>query len=147
VGNMGRTCNLLIVDDDFGQAVLVEALLKTLELPHRCHHVTNGALALRFLQKQAPYEGAPRPELILLDLNMPGKNGYEVLREIKSDPNLRSIPVIMLSSSPRSEDVAACYQERANAYIRKADDLGQALQVISSIDTFWLQTVELVVEG
>jgi len=140
---MARVSNLLVVDDDVGQVILLRNLFKILGLPHECHHVVNGSLALQFLRLQPPYENAPRPQLILLDLNLPGKSGHEVLQEIKLDPVLRSIPVIVLSTSRRTEDIVASYDHHANAFISKPSDLPEAIEVISAIDRFWLETAEL----
>ena len=83
----------------------------------------------------------------MLDLNLPGRTGCEVLREIKLDPVLRSIPVIIVSTSRNSEDIRACYEQHANAYVHKAEDLGAALQVVAAIDRFWLQTAAIPGEG
>lgn len=140
---MNRAFNLLIVDDDIGQVRLLEVLMKELNQPHRLHHVPDGTKALDFLYSRPPYELAPRPQLILLDLNMAGMNGCEVLREIKGDPELRAIPVIILSSSQSRTDIDACYGERANAYISKPSDLDSNLQLLREIDRFWMQTARL----
>lgn len=134
---MSRTLNLLIVDDDPKQVRLMETLMQELGLLHRCYHAMSGAQALAFLKRLTPFEDAPRPQLILLDLNMPGMNGYEVLREIKSDPLFRSIPVVMLSCSGALKDVDACYGEHANAYVQKPLDLEGNLQIVREIDRFW----------
>ncbi len=141
---MRQTCRLLIVDDDPSQIALIEELLETLKLPHHCHSATTGGDALRFLRKGSPFENAQRPDLILLDLNLPGQRGDEVLREIKADVRLRSIPVIIMSTSDRPEDVHACYDSYANAYVSKSNGLDSALQIVSAIDLFWMQTAELV---
>jgi CheY-like chemotaxis protein len=140
---MDRGFNLLIVDDDVGQVQLLEVLMKELGLTHQCHHASDGAKALDYLHRRSPYEDAPRPDLVLLDLNMPGMNGHEVVRSIKSDPNLRSIPVIILSSSRDQTDVDASYSEGANAYINKPSDLETNLKTIASIDQFWGRVVRL----
>lgn len=141
---MGAKHSLLIIDDDFSQKALIQRLFKDLGLSHDCYQVVDGDRAIQFLERRPPYEYARRPDLILLDLELPGKHGREVLREIKTNPTLRSIPVLILSSSQRNEDIAACYEQHANAYIRKATDLKGALQVVSAIDQFWLQTAELM---
>ncbi len=133
---MGRICHLLMVDDDMGQVTLMKAMLETLGLQHKCDHVVDGTLALEYLGRQ-------RPDLVLLDFNLPGKSGCEVLMEIKSNPQLRSIPVIVLSTSRSKEDVQACYGHHANAYVRKAANLDEALRIVKAIDHFWMQTVEL----
>jgi two-component system, chemotaxis family, response regulator Rcp1 len=140
---MGRVLDLLIVDDDPGQLRLVEALLADLKLLHHCYYAPNGPKALDFLNRRRPFEDVPRPNLILLDVNMPGMNGCEVLHHVKSDPDLRSIPVIMLSSSQALKDVNACYSEHANAYISKPEDLESTLDVLRDIDRFWGDTALL----
>ena len=140
---MSRACDLLIVDDDVAQLQLLQLLLKELGLPHHCHTVTNGADALDFLRRRPPYESAPRPHLILLDLNLPGKDGCEVLREIKSDPDLRMIPVIIFSQSTSGADVSACYIAKANAYVSKPTDLDSNIRIIEAIERFWLQNAQL----
>jgi CheY-like chemotaxis protein len=140
---MGRTCDLLIVDDDSAQLRLLQLLLKELDLPHHCHSVTNGDAALDFLHRRPPYESAPRPHLILLDLNLPGKSGCDILREIKSDPDLRVIPVIIFSQSRSKADIQACYSEKANAFISKPNDLDSNIKIIEAIEHFWLKSVQL----
>lgn len=140
---MGRNCNLLIADGDFDQIILIESLLITLGKPHQCHQTSTGHLTLQFLQKQPPYQDAPRPDLILLDLNLPEGNGAEILRHIKSDPDLRCIPVIIVATHRDTMDVHECYNRHANAFISKARDLEGAVRVVSAIEQFWLQTAEL----
>ena len=139
---MPRTCDLLIIDDDRGHVALIETLIGILELPHHCHHAPTGVHALQFLKSQPPYEGVPRPHLILLDINMPGKKGLEVLREIKSDQALRSIPVIMFSSTENDDEITDCYHNHANAYITKPHDLEAAFNIVKALDGFWMQTIE-----
>jgi CheY-like chemotaxis protein len=138
-----RAFDLLVVDDDIGQVQLLQVLMKELGLPHRCHHAPDGKKALDFLHRRPPYENVPRPDLILLDLNMPGMNGHEVVRTIKSSPDLRTIPVIILSSSRNQADVDESYREGANAYINKPSDLESNLRTIQGIDRFWAQVVRL----
>ena len=133
-------CDLLIVDDDIGQMRLLELLLRELGLAHRCHRALNGDAALSFLRKTPPYQDAPRPHLVLMDLNMPGMGGFEALRRIKSDPQLATIPVIILSSSRSAQDVDACYDNHANAYVVKPGDLDAAMAMVRSIDRFWCGT-------
>jgi two-component system response regulator len=134
---MGRALDLLIVDDDVDQLKLVQTLITELGLQHRCHYAVSGREALDFLNCKSPFEEAPRPDLILLDLNMPGMNGCEVLRQVKSDVKLRSIPVIMLSSSKVLQDVNACYKEHANAFVSKPGDLESTLKLLRNIHRFW----------
>jgi len=127
----------LIVDDDLSQLHLVQALLRELNVSHECHYAANGPQALNFLNRRPPFERAPRPDLVLLDLDLPGMNGYQVLQHLKHDPNLRSIPTIILSSSRAIEDVNACYEEHANAFVQKPTDLDESLRVLEGIDRFW----------
>ena len=140
---MGRTFDLLIVDDDPAQLQIIRTLLRELGLEHRCQYAASGREALDFLDHKPPFEKAIRPNLILLDLNMPGMSGCEVLRQIKSDPELRVIPVVMLSSSQAIQDIDACYREHANAYIRKPTDLESNLKLLRNIDRFWAELVVL----
>ncbi len=134
---MGRSFDLLIVDDDTGRVSLLQTLIQDMGLSHRCHCCRNGEEALEFLYRRAPFQQAPRPDLVLLDLNMPGMDGCEVLRRIKSDDQLRSIPVVMLSSSRSERDVEACYSAHANAYIRKPMDLEGNMAVLRHLNDFW----------
>jgi chemotaxis family two-component system response regulator Rcp1 len=135
--------DLLIVDDDLEQAKLFEVLLAELGRGHRCHHAGSGAAALRFLRLEAPHENAPRPDLIILDVNMPEQDGCDTLQTIKSDPNLRSIPVIMFSASLHETDILRCYTQHANAYVQKPVDLEAGLSVVRQIEAFWFHTVQL----
>jgi CheY-like chemotaxis protein len=134
---------LLIVDDDTAQVQLLKALLHELGLAHRCHHALSGDIALAFLNRAPPYQNAPRPHLILLDLNMPGMDGCEVLHRIKGDPKFLTIPVIVLSNSQSSQDVDACYNGHANAYLVKPGNLDAALAMVQSIDRFWCGTAQV----
>lgn len=140
---MARVFDLLIVDDDPAQLRMVQTLLRELRLEHRCQCAADGQQALDLLKRKPPFEKAFRPDLILLDLNMPGMDGCEVLRQIKSDPELRIIPVVMLSSSQAMQDIDACYREHANAYIRKPTDLESNLKLLRDIDRFWADLVVL----
>ena len=135
--------NLLIVDDDVKQAKLFEHLLAELGRHHKCFHAETVSKALDFLRRQRPHENAPRPDLILLDVNMPGKDGCDTLRLIKADPNLRCIPGIMFSASVDYRDVTRCYEQHANAYIRKPLDLDTSLMVVQKIEKFWFHTARL----
>jgi two-component system, chemotaxis family, response regulator Rcp1 len=142
-GDPGR--DLLIVDDDEAQACLFAHLLRKSGIPHRCHHATDGPKALEFLRRKGRYENAPKPQLIILDLNMPGMDGCAVLREIKADPELHCIPVIMFSLATCHDDFDRCYSERANACIRKPDDYEGTLNVVREIERFWFHTAQLPV--
>ena len=135
--------DLLIVDDDHAQARLFELLLEKLGLPHRCHHAVSGRQALDFLHRKGAYECAPQPHLVILDVNMPGMDGYDVLRQIKSDPQLRCIPVIMFSLESCDGVFERCYSEHANACIRKPGDYESTLRVVRELEHFWFHTVHL----
>lgn len=142
VSPIGRTRNLLIVDDDLAQAYLFEQLLSEIGPAHTCQCAASGAQALHFLRRRHPYENAPRPELIILDVHMPGIDGCEVLREIKGDPDLCCIPVIMFSLGGTNE-FDDCYRDQANACVQKPVDLDGTVRVVREIEKFWCQTVQL----
>jgi two-component system, chemotaxis family, response regulator Rcp1 len=139
----GEGRDLLIVDDDLGQIRLFRILLEDLDLPHRCFHASNGHDALRFVRRQPPYQNAPRPELIMLDLNMPGMDGCDFLREIKRDSDLSRIPVIIFSSTNDQREITRCYEENANACIQKPSDYEASLEVVRGIENFWFRTATL----
>lgn len=140
---MSHVIDLLIVDDDPSQLHLTQILMRDLGLSHRCHYVSNGQDALDFLCRNSPFESAPRPDLILLDLNMPGMHGCQVLQIVKSDVRFNTIPVIVLSNSENATDITACYSQHANAYIRKPLDLESNLQILKNINEFWTRTARL----
>jgi CheY-like chemotaxis protein len=140
---MSRPADLLIVDDNPAHEYLTRVLMGELGFSHRCHYVSNGNSALDFLYRRPPFELAPRPRLIMLDLNMPGLSGCEVLHQIKTDCALRSIPVIILSTSEHPDDIESCYTEHANAYVHKPQDLEGNIRLLREIDSFWLGTVRL----
>jgi CheY-like chemotaxis protein len=144
MGDARPSRNLLIVDDDVNQAKLFGLLLADLGHAHVCHHASSGAAALAFLRRKSPHENAPRPDLIILDVNMPGEDGCETLQTIKSDPELRCIPVIMFTSSPHDADVVRCYTQFANAYVQKPVDLDATLSVVRQIESFWFHTARLL---
>jgi len=134
---------VLLVEDSPADARLTrEALAESLQ-EARLTVVSDGSEALRYLRRQEPYRHAPRPDLILLDLNMPRMDGYQVLAQIKADADLRRIPVIMLSTSLSDNDVLRCYNLHANSYIAKPADLEQFLEVVSKLMHFWFQVVSL----
>jgi CheY-like chemotaxis protein len=134
---MCSALDLLVVDDDAGELLVLRTLFDELQLHHRCHCVSGGRIALDFLKRNPPYEDAPRPHLILLDLNMPEMSGCDVLSQIKGDPDLRSIPTIIFSSSRSLQDVSDCYQRFANAYVRKPLDLEGTRAILRDLDRFW----------
>ncbi|MBN2505324.1 MAG: response regulator [Verrucomicrobia bacterium] len=141
-----RGVTILLVEDNPGDARLTIEAFKEAKVRNRLVHVKDGAEALAFLYREEPYTHAPRPDLILLDLNMPRKDGREVLQHIKADPRLRRIPVVVLTTSQAEQDVQRAYNLNANCYITKPVDLDQFLNVIRCIEEFWLTIVKLPTE-
>jgi len=142
-----KPIDILLVEDNPGDAELAREALEDTKLHNRLHVVDDGEKALAFLRRQAPYAGVPRPDLILLDLNLPRKDGREVLAEIKSDDHLKRIPVVILTTSRAEEDVLKTYNLHANCYISKPIDLNQFMRVVKSIEDFWLSIVVLPPDG
>ncbi|MGD0282752.1 MAG: response regulator [Dissulfurispiraceae bacterium] len=139
----GRPIEVLLVEDNPGDVRLTEEALKEAKVRNDLHVVNNGVEAMAFLRKQGVYKDAPRPDMILLDLNMPKKSGHEVLREVKSDDDLKRIPVVILTVSKDEEDIIRSYNNYANCFITKPVDLDQFLTVVKSIEDFWLTIVKL----
>ena len=138
-----RPIEILLVEDNPGDARLTIEALKECKLASRLHHVNDGVEAMAFIRKTAPFAQAPRPDLILLDLNLPRRNGREVLAELKQDPDLATIPVVVLTTSEAETDVVASYQLHANCYVAKPVDLKTFMQVVERIENFWLSIVKL----
>jgi two-component system, chemotaxis family, response regulator Rcp1 len=134
---------VLLVEDNPGDVRLTKEALKEGKLLNQLTVVGDGVEALSFLRKEGIYAEAPQPELILLDLNLPKKDGREVLAEIKADPNLRRIPVVVLTTSSSEEDILKIYDLHANCYITKPVDLEQFMGVVKSIEDFWVSVVKL----
>lgn len=139
----GRPIEILLVEDSPGDVRLTEEILKEGKVHNHLSVVEDGVQALAFLHQQEPYVNAPHPDLILLDLNLPRKDGREVLEVIKADEKLRRIPVVILTTSVSEEDIVAAYDLHANCYITKPIDLIQFIQVVRSIEEFWLTIVKL----
>ncbi|MCK5545364.1 MAG: response regulator [Desulfobulbaceae bacterium] len=139
----GRSVEILLVEDSPGDVRLTQEALKEAKIVNRLSVVMDGEEAVNFLHRKDKYRDAPRPDLILLDLNLPKKDGREVLEEIKSDQDLRRIPVVVLTVSKAAEDIAKSYNLHANCYITKPVDLDQFIKVIKSIEEFWLTIVKL----
>jgi len=133
-----RPVEVLLVEDDPGDVVLTQAALRSGKLCNALNVVHDGYEALQYLRRQGPYAGAVRPDLILLDLNMPRMDGRETLERIKSDPELRAIPVVILTTSDSPGDVAASYALQASCFMSKPVDLQQFTRVVQSIKDFWL---------
>jgi CheY-like chemotaxis protein len=138
-----QSIEILLVEDSPADAHLIRVGLMEGRFPITVHHVTDGVQAMAFLRREGGYADAPRPNLVLLDLNMPRKDGREVLVEIKSDPGLRSIPVVPLTTSSAWEDVDFCYRAGANAFITKPVDLDKFLTCLSDLQVFWFSDVTL----
>ena len=136
--DMGGRREILLVEDSQGDIRLIREALREISGEHVLHVVNDGVEALSFLHRTGPYVSAPRPDLILLDLNLPRKNGREVLNEIKADPHLRDIPVIVLTISTAEEDIQTAYRLRANCYVIKPVNLDQFFRVLQSIERYWL---------
>ena len=134
---------ILLVEDNPADADLVQRKMKSAKIMNNLHVVHSGTDALRFVRREGPFADALKPDLILLDLNLPGIDGREVLGTIKSDPGLRSIPVVILTSSDAEEDIARSYELHANAYVRKPVDLDGYRSIVSAIDNFWFGVVRL----
>jgi chemotaxis family two-component system response regulator Rcp1 len=142
-----KPIDILLVEDNPGDADLAREALSTSKLRNALHVVGDGVEAMAFLRRTGKYAGAPRPELVLLDLNLPRKDGREVLAEVKADDKLKRIPVVILTVSNAEEDVLRTYDLHANCYITKPIDLHQFAKVVRSIEDFWLTIVRLPPNG
>lgn len=139
---------ILLVEDSPGDVRLTREALKSSRVPNRLHVVGDGVEALHFLRREGPYAAtAVRPHLILLDFNLPRKSGREVLADVKADPDLRRIPVVVLSTSQAEQDVCHAYDLHANCFISKPVDFDVFLSVVRSIEDFWMTTVKLPPAG
>ncbi|MGK7900615.1 MAG: response regulator [Hormoscilla sp.] len=140
---MGRPIEILLVEDNPGDVFLTQAALEDAKINNNLHLAVDGEEAIAFLFRQGEYGDAPRPDVILLDLNLPKKNGREVLAEIKNDDRLRRIPVVILTTSSSDQDILKSYNLHANCYITKPIDLEQFGHVVRSIENFWFTIVTL----
>jgi len=138
---------ILMVEDNPGDVRLTQEALLEAKVRNRMAVVGDGVEALDYLYKRGTYTDAIRPDLILLDLNLPRKNGQQVLAEIKADPNLRRIPVVVLTTSQAEQDIIKAYDLHANCYINKPVDLDRFIEVVKSIEGFWLEIVKLPPNG
>ncbi len=138
-----RPIEILLVEDSPSDTELTVEALKGAKVSNRLSMVEDGVQALEDLRRQGQYAKSQRPDLILLDLNLPRKDGREVLAELKADPNLKTIPVVVLTTSRADEDVVRAYALHANCYITKPVDFQQFLQVVQNIENFWLSVVKL----
>jgi len=143
----GKPINILIVEDNPGDARLIKEVLNEGKILNDLHIVKDGVEAMEFLHKRGEYAKAPRPDLIILDLNLPKKDGREVLAEVKSDQHLKSIPIVIMTTSNAEEDILKSYNLHANCYITKPIDLNQFIKVVKSIEEFWFSIVKLPPKG
>jgi two-component system, chemotaxis family, response regulator Rcp1 len=134
---------IFLVEDNRGDIRLIQEALKQSAKQHQVVTARDGVEALAYLRQTGEYAGAPRPDLILLDLNLPKKDGREVLAEIKADPQLKHIPVVVLTTSRNDEDIAKSYDLHVNCYIAKSRNLSQLLTIVQGIEEFWLETAVL----
>jgi len=139
----GHLIEILLVEDNPGDARLALEALKEAKVRNRLNLVEDGVKALDFLHRKGEYAAAPRPDLVLLDLNLPKKDGRQVLEEMKHDPDLKRIPVVVLTTSQAEQDILKAYDLHANCYIAKPVDLDQFMTVVRSIEDFWLTIVRL----
>ncbi len=138
-----RPIVILLVDDDDDDVRLTRKAFENDRVLIRLHRVEDGIQAMQFLRREGDFADAPRPDLILLDLNMPRKSGREVLKEIKEDPQLHSIPVVVLTTSDDEKDVARSYEHQANSYVTKPVDLDQFREVLKTLKDYWFSVVRL----
>ena len=142
-GDYAKCIEILLVEDNPGDVGLTEAALEENKMRNQLHVAKDGEEAMHFLFKQDKFSDAPRPDLIILDLNMPKKDGRDVLKEIKTNPDLKKIPVVILTSSKAEEDIIKSYNLHANCYIKKPLDFEQFIKVVQSIEHFWMSIVVL----
>lgn len=145
IEEFGKPIEILLVEDNPGDAELVQVALEDAKVRNNLHVVPDGVEAMAYLRKQGQYDTATRPVLILLDLNLPKKDGREVLKEIKSDESLRQIPVVVMTTSTDEEDILKAYDMQANCYITKPVDFEQFMKVVKTIESFWFTVVQLPV--
>jgi two-component system response regulator len=141
--NHTKAIEILLIEDNAGDARLAKEALRDAKVKNNLTWVPDGVDALSYLRREGKYEKVPRPDLILLDLNLPRKDGREVLSEIKADEKFKCIPVVILTTSSAEEDVLKAYHLNANCYISKPVDLDQFIKVVKTIEDFWLTIVKL----
>ncbi len=139
----GSLVEILLVEDNPGDVRLTKEAMKEAKMRNNLSVARDGVEAMAFLRREGEYADAPRPDVVLLDLNLPKKDGRSVLAEIKADPDLRRIPVVILTSSKAEEDVLNSYDLHANCYVTKPGDLEQFIEVVKSVGNFWVQIVKL----
>jgi len=138
-----KSVEILLVEDNEGDIGLIEEVFEEAKIRNTLHIAEDGEEAILFLRGEGKFSGSPRPDIILLDLNLPKKDGREVLREIKKDNNLKNIPVVVLTTSGAENDILRSYDLHANAYVTKPLDFDQLIKVVKFIENFWLEVVKL----
>jgi two-component system, chemotaxis family, response regulator Rcp1 len=139
----GPTVHILLVEDSAADVRLVREAMRNSTIRHEFHVVSDGVLAMEYLARTGSYHDVPRPSMIILDLNMPRRDGRQVLQDIKADVDLRRIPVVVMSSSAADEDIIRAYDHHANCYVRKPVDFSQFRDVVQKIESFWLTAARL----
>ena len=140
---LDKPVEILLVEDNEGDVGLIEEVFEEAKIRNNLHVAEDGEEAILFLHGEGKFSGSPRPDIILLDLNLPKKDGREVLREIKEDNNLKNIPVVILTTSGAEKDILRSYALHSNAYVTKPLDFDQFIMVVKSIANFWLEVVKL----
>ena len=143
IAEAGRPIEILLVEDSAADVGLTVEAFRDAKIQNRMSVVEDGVEAMAFLRREGSHARAPRPDLILLDLNLPRKDGRQVLKEIKADPALRNIPIVVLTTSKGEEDVLRAYELHANCYVKKPVDFNRFMEVVKSIESFWLTVVTL----
>jgi len=143
MSNGARPIEILLVEDSIDEAELTMETLREGRVSNKVHLAQDGEEALDFLRRQGRHGGAPRPDLILLDLHLPRKGGHEVLAEIKSHPQWKRIPVVIMTASTDEKDILAAYDRHANCYVTKPIELDKFMEAVRSIEDFWLSIVHL----
>lgn len=139
----GKSVEILLVEDNPGDVRLTQEALRRVKIRNTLSVVGDGVEALMFLRRQGEFAHAPRPDIVLLDLNLPRLDGTDVLAAVKSDPDLKSIPVVVLTTSQAEEDISRSYRLNANCYVSKPVDFDQFMRVVQSIEDFWLTVAQL----
>jgi CheY-like chemotaxis protein len=140
---LGKSVEILLVEDNKGDVGLIEEVFEEAKIKNNIHVAEDGEEAVLYLYGEGKFSGFPRPDIIILDLNLPNKDGREVLKQIKEDSNLKNIPVIVLTTSNAEKDILRAYELHANAYVTKPLDFDQFINVVGSIVNFWLEIVRL----
>lgn len=141
--DIGKPVDILLIEDNPGDVRMTQEVLKESNILNKMYAVGDGVEAMAFLRREGKYADAPRPDLILLDLNLPRKDGHEVLAEVKSDDDLKRIPVVVLTISEAEDDILKSYDLHGNCYITKPIDFKEFIKVVKSIEDFWLTIVKL----